>query len=196
MAPRRPRTRYQEEEGRRGRKGTNGCSRPPPKGSAHLGPGRQERGPERQVSQKFPGLRSHGGRHLIQETSKGILTGCRQGGRGLEEEGRGKGRGRPPPAASHAPSARARLVTLGRGHTPEGVPCRSPASPTTTATSAPNSFSVFGASSSRYRGSQCERKPTQSPAVVDLKCPGARDQCLLLVPGSECSEERPVWDAM
>ena len=32
VAPRRPLTRYQEEEGRRGRKGTNGCSRPHQKG--------------------------------------------------------------------------------------------------------------------------------------------------------------------
>lgn len=111
--------------GRGGQKGTEGDQRlleAPTKGSAHLGPGRQERGPERQVSQKFPGLRSHGGRHLIQEASEGTLTGCRRGGRGLEEEGRGKGRGRPPPTARPAPSARPRLVTLGRGRTPEGAP--------------------------------------------------------------------------
>lgn len=64
-------------------------------GRAHLGPGRQQRGPEHQVSQKFPGLRCCRGRHLKQETRRGEAK-CARAGR--RHEG-GEGRARPAPRA-------------------------------------------------------------------------------------------------
>lgn len=66
---------------------------------AHLGPSRQERGPERQVSQKFPGLSCHGGRHLNQETRRGERDGSRAGRQG---EGEGTRWGGSQPSA-HRP---------------------------------------------------------------------------------------------
>lgn len=86
---------------RRSRRTRAGGRAAPATRSAHLRPGRQERGSERQVSQKFPGLRCHGGRHLKQETRRGGAGLRADKGGGGKEEGGGGPRG-------PFPSARAR----------------------------------------------------------------------------------------
>lgn len=127
-----PRTGATKETGGGGGAGGPGQAGAPPSAlpaapatrPAHLRPGRQERGSERQVSQKFPGLRCHGGRHLKQETRRGG-AGLRadKGGGGKEEGGGGprgpfpSARARPLPSAACCrllPRARAGLAP-GRG---------------------------------------------------------------------------------
>lgn len=99
VAPPGPGGRQEEEEGQEdpGRRApSQRPARGPASGPAHLRPGRQERGPERQVSQKFPCVRCHGGRHLKQETRRGERASETAGGReGGEEAGPGGPRARP-----------------------------------------------------------------------------------------------------
>lgn len=105
-APPRPR----RQEGRGGGEEGGGA---PAAGRAHLRPGRQQRGPKHQVSQKFPGLRCCGGRHLNQETRRGGAQCARAAEVGREEARGRRGAGptgphRAPPCAppSLRPSAR------------------------------------------------------------------------------------------
>lgn len=83
---------------------------------AHLSPGREERGLERQVSQKFPGLRCHGGRHLKQETRRGrARLRADKGGEGREEGGGGP--------RGPSPSARTRPLPSSAGRGPRAAGC-------------------------------------------------------------------------
>lgn len=106
----RPRPRTRTETGGGGEEGQEDPGRqqpcqPPTRGPAsepaHLRPGRQEPGPQRQVSQKFLGLRRHGGRHLNQESLHG------GGGQRVRSGKGGRGGGGPGRAALGPAPARA-----------------------------------------------------------------------------------------
>lgn len=134
--------------GRGGQKGTEGDQRlleAPTKGSAHLGPGRQERGRSARSLRSFRACAPTGAAILSRKPARGSRRGA-GGAEGAEEEGGGRA-GRPPPTARPAPSARPRLVTLGRGRTLRERLSK-PCVPHDDRHPAPNSLSAFGASSS------------------------------------------------
>lgn len=115
-----PGTRKRED--RRGRKG-NGCSRPH-QGVRSPGTWPPGAGPERQAPRSFRAC-APTGPPSYPGSQRGDPDGVPAGaGVGLEEEGRGKG-GPPRRLPPAPPSARPRLVTLGRGRTPGGSACRS-----------------------------------------------------------------------